>query len=233
ENNVLSRTIRYTDYKNIKMINNKTTSVILTNVENVIIKDNHVHNDTISNISSLACITISHRTGSIVEKNKNITVIGNELSGVYEGTTPTGNAFLFTNIYKETTTKIKIKDNTIKDFYRPLNTGFDLDIKITPIEFIDNHLINVGNPLVITGDNWVVTNNIFEGVPNKVTTVFPIQLRATNKDSFVANNVVYKEPRRESDVLTSGFKYNALTATNESGNETNTKLNNTFIDNSL
>ena len=233
ENNVLSRTIRYTDYKNIKMINNKTTSVILTNVENVIIKDNHVHNDTISNISYLACITISHRTSSIVEKNKNVTVIGNEVSGVYDGTTPTGNAFLFTNIDKETATKIKIKDNTIKDVYRPLNTGFDYDKKIAPIEFIGNHIINVGNPLDITGDNWVVMNNIFEGVPNKVTTVFPIQMRATNKDSFVANNVVYKEPRLESDVLISGFKYNALTATNESGNETNTNLNNTFIDNSL
>ena len=233
ENNVLSKTIRYTNYKNIKMINNKTTSVILTNVENVIIKDNHVHNDTISNISYLACITISHRSSSIVKKNKNITIIGNDLSGVYDGTTPTGNAFIFTNTDKENTTKIKIKDNTIKDVYRPLNTGFDYDKKITPIEFIGNHIINVGNPLDIAGDNWVVMNNIFEGVPNKVTTVFPIQLRATNKDSFIANNVIYKKPRRESDVLTSGFKYNALTITSETGSETNTKLNNTFIDNSL
>src|SRR5699024_8740107 len=137
ENNVLSRTIRYTDYKNIKMINNKTTSVILTNVENVTIKDNHVHNDTISNISYLACITISHITSSIVEKNKNITIIGNDLSGTYDGTTATGNAFIFTNIDKENTIKIKIKDNTIEDFYRIFNTAFDLDINISPIEFID------------------------------------------------------------------------------------------------
>ena len=231
ENNIISKTIKFTDYKNIKIVNNKTTNINLRNVENVIIKDNHLHNTLTKDLTFQAGIYIEHRASSIVEKNKNITVINNYIIGIYEGEAATGNAFQISGLSNENTQRIKIKDNTIENFYRILNTG-GISTGITPIEFINNHLINLGHGLEVNGDNWVVTNNIFEGVPNRASTIFPIVLRSTNNNSFVANNIIYKEPILESDVI-SILTYYATTSSNEVGNETNTNLNNTFIDNSL